>query len=110
MQLGIPSGLRHNDCRRTLMANLTIEMPDDLVHRLERIASVQHKSLQELAIEQMEALAEGHEYPAGSPVAVLRATNEPPHLMSADVDELDAAIVAARLPVRASDPLAPNAS
>ena len=40
------------------MANLTIEMPDDLVRRLEGIASVQRKSVQQLALDQLQSLAE----------------------------------------------------
>jgi hypothetical protein len=33
----------------------------------------------------------------------LRVIEEPPHLSSADVDELDAVIAAGRLPIRARD-------
>ena len=41
------------------MANLTIEMPDDLVRSLEGIAAAQRKSVQQLALEQLSSLA-GH--------------------------------------------------
>jgi hypothetical protein len=86
------------------MANLNIEMPDDLVRTLEGIAAAQHKSVQQLALEQLSSLVEDIPSPrAGSPAAVLRAMREPPHPSSEDVDELDAIIAAGRLPVRARD-------
>ena len=86
------------------MANLIIEVPDHLVRSLAPIAAAQRKSVQQLALEQLSSLvgvAPGP--PAGSPAAVLRVIEEPPHLSSADVDELDAVIAAGRLPVRARD-------
>jgi hypothetical protein len=86
------------------MANLNIEMPDDLVRSLEGIAAAQRKSVQQLALEQLSSLIGVNPDPrAGSPAAVLRAMQEPPHPSSADVDELDAAIAAGRLAVRTRD-------
>ncbi len=86
------------------MANLTIEMPDELVRSLEGIAAAQRKSVQQLALEQLSSLIGViPELRAGSPAAVLRVMQEPPHLSSADVDELDAAIAAGRLSVRTQD-------
>jgi hypothetical protein len=86
------------------MANLTIEMPDDLVRSLEGIAAAQRKSVQQLAIEQLSSLIGVNPEPrVGSPAAVLRVMQQPPHPSSADVDELDAAIAAGRLAVRARD-------
>ena len=86
------------------MANLIIEMPDDLVRSLEGIAAAQRKSVQQLALEQLSSLVDVIPEPrAGSPAAVLRVMQEPPHPSSADVDELDAAIAAGRLPVRTRD-------
>jgi hypothetical protein len=86
------------------MANLNIEVPDDLVRSLEGIAAVQRKSIQQLALERLSSLVEVIPEPRpGSPAAVLRAMQEPPHPSSADVDELDAAIAAARLPIRMPD-------
>jgi hypothetical protein len=80
------------------MANLSIEMPDDLARSLAGIAAAQHKSLQQLAVERLSSLVEaGSEHPAGSAPAVLRAMREPPHLSLADVAALDAAIAAGRL-------------
>lgn len=86
------------------MANLTIEMPDELARGLAGIAASQHKSVQQLAIERLTLLVEtGAVYPAGSAAAVLRAMREPPHLSASDVDELDAAIAAGQLPVQTPD-------
>jgi hypothetical protein len=86
------------------MANLTIEMPDDLVRSLEGIAAAQRKSVQQLALEQLSSLVAVIPGPrAGSPAAVLRVMQEPSYPSSADVDELDAAIAAGRLPVRTRD-------
>ena len=87
------------------MANVTIEMPDDLVRRLEGIAARERTTVQQLALDQLRSFAEtGPEPRPGSAAAVLRAAQEPPHLSPADLDELDAAIASARLPVRARDP------
>ena len=91
------------------MANLTIEMPDDLALRLHRIAALRRKSLQELALDELQSLAEaGAGCRLGSPAAVLGAINEPPHPSSADVDDLDAAIASGRLPVEIRDPFPPS--
>ena len=77
------------------MANLIIEVPDELVRSLEGMAAAQRKSVQQLALERLSSLVEVIPEPgAGSPAAVLRAMQEPPHPSSADVDELDAAIAA----------------
>ena len=86
------------------MANLIIEMPDELVRSLAGMAAAQRKSVQQLALEQLSSLVEAAPGPrAGSPAAVLRVMQEPPHLSSTDVDELDAVIAAGRLPIRARD-------
>jgi hypothetical protein len=86
------------------MASLTIEVPDHLVRSLEGIAATQRKSVQQLALERLISLVDVIPAPgAGSPAAVLRAMREPPHPSPADIDELDAAIEAGRLPVRTRD-------
>ncbi len=86
------------------MANLVIEMPDDFVRSLQRIAAAEHKSVQQLAIEKLSSLVDAsHEHRTGSAATVLRAMREPPHLTASDVDELDAAIHAGRLPVQTHD-------
>ena len=90
------------------MANLSIEMPDDFARSLEGIAAAQRKSVQQLALEQLSALIPGPR--AGSPEAVLQAMREPPYPSVADVQELDAAILAGRLAVRAPDPFVADPS
>ena len=86
------------------MANLIIEMPDELARELEGIAAAQRKSVQQLAIERLTLLVDGNpEYRVGSAATILRAMQEPPHLSISDVDELDAAIAAGQLPVQAPD-------
>jgi len=82
------------------MANLTIELPDELVRSLEGIAAAQQKSVQQLALEKLRSLVEGV---TGSSAALLRAMQEPPHLTAVDVDALDEAIAGGRLPVQARD-------
>jgi hypothetical protein len=86
------------------MANLIIEVPDELVRSLAGVAAARRKSVQQLALEQLSSLVEVVPEPrAGYPAAVLKAMQEPPHPSSADVDELDDVIAASRLPVRARD-------
>jgi hypothetical protein len=86
------------------MASLTIEMPDDLVSGLEAIAAAQRKSVQQLALERLSSLVEVSPEPrSGSSAALLRVMQAPPHPSAADVDELDAAIAAGRLPIRTRD-------
>jgi len=86
------------------MPNLIIEMPDDLVRSLAGIAAAQHKSIQQLVLEQLSSIVEvSPGPPPGTSWAVLRAMREPPHPSPADVDELDHAIAAGRLPIRTRD-------
>jgi len=75
---------------------MTIEIPDDLARGLEGIAALQKKTVQQVAEESLRSLFDR----ASSPEAVLRAVRELPHPSSSAVDDLDAAIAAARLPVR----------
>ncbi len=84
--------------------NLTISLPDDLARDLEAIAAAQGKSVQQVACERLTSLVKvSPEVRPGSPSAILRVVQEQPHLSAADVDDLDAAIAAGRLPVRTSD-------
>ena len=86
------------------MANLTIEMPDEVARGLEGIAATENKSVQQLAIERLTLIVDGSpEYRVGSAAMILRVMREPPHLSVADVDELDAAIAAGQLPVQTPD-------
>jgi hypothetical protein len=84
--------------------NLIIEVPDELARSLEGIAATQHKSIQQLALERLSSLVTSSPQPeAGSPATLLSVMREPPNLSPADVDELDAAIAAGRIPVRTRD-------
>ena len=112
LKVGLASsfGVRHNETGGMhRMANLTIEMPDDLVRSLEGIATAQRKTVQQLALEQLSSLI-GIETRPGSPAAVLRVMQEPPYPSSADVDDLDGAIADGRLAVRARDPFSSDPS
>ena len=75
---------------------MTIHIPDDLARRLERIAAAQQKSVEQLALECLRSLLGG----ASSPEEVLRAVRSLSHPSAAAVDDLDAAIAAAQLPIR----------
>ena len=87
------------------MANLSIEMPDDLASSLEGMAAAQHKSVQEIAIEGLRSLIKlDGQAPAGSPAALLKATSAAPHLSASDVEELEGAILAGRILAPPPDP------
>jgi hypothetical protein len=75
---------------------MTIQIPDDLARGLEGIAAAQQKSVEQVALESLRSLFDR----ASSPEAVLRAVRRLPHPSAAAVDDLEAAIAAARLPVR----------
>lgn len=75
---------------------MTIHIPDDLACGLEGIAAAQQKSVEQVALESLRSLYDA----ASSPEVVLRAVRGLPHPSAAAVDDLDAAIAAARLPVR----------
>jgi hypothetical protein len=76
---------------------MTIQIPEDLARSLEGIAAAQHKTVEQVALEGLRSVFDI----TGSPASVLRAIRELPHPSAAAVDDLDAAIAAARLPVRA---------
>lgn len=75
---------------------MTIHIPDDFARSLQGIAAAQQKSVEQLALDSLRTLFDT----ANSPVVLLRAIRELPHPSAAAVDELDAAIAAARSPVR----------
>ncbi len=79
----------------SLRLKMTIQIPDDLASGLERVATLHHKSINQ-AVESLRQLF-GQE---GSPGAVLRAVRSLPHPSAAAVDDLEAAILSGRLPVR----------
>jgi hypothetical protein len=88
---------------QTANVNLTLEMPDELAGTLEGIAAIQHMSIQQFALARLSALVPANTAPRlGSAAAILRVMHESPRLSTADVDEMDAAIKAGRLPVRAN--------
>ena len=74
---------------------MTIRIPDDLSRSLQEIAAAQNKSVEQVALERLRSLFEG----ASLPQAVLRRVRELPHPSSSAMDDLDAAIASARLPV-----------
>ena len=79
---------------------MTIEIPDDLVRGLQGIAAAQRKTVEEFALERLRSLIES----PNSPQALLRAIRALPHPPSSAIDDLEAAIASARLPVRDASP------
>ena len=75
---------------------MTIQIPDDVARGLEEIAAAQRKSVDQVALESLRSLLDK----ASSPEAVLRSLRRLPHPSDAAVDDLEAAIIAASLPVR----------
>ena len=78
--------------------NMTIQIPDDVARGLEGVAALQRKSVEQVAVESLRLL---FDRPA-SPQAVLRAVRGLPHPSAGAVDDMEAAIASARLPVRYS--------
>ena len=79
----------------TLRNKVTIQIPDDLARGLEGIAAAQRKSVEQVALDSLRSLFDK----ASSPEAVLRSVRGLPHPSADAVDDLEAAIAAARLPV-----------
>ena len=76
---------------------MTIQIPDDLARGLEGIAAAQHKSVEQLAVERLRTLLDSG---LTSPQKLLQTLKALPHPSLAAMDDLDAAIAGARLPVR----------
>jgi hypothetical protein len=74
---------------------MTIQIPDDLARNLEGIAATQKKSVEQVAVERLRSIFDG----TASPGALLRSIRKLPHPSPPAVDDLEAAIAAARLPV-----------
>lgn len=74
---------------------MTIQIPDDLVRGLEGMAATQRKSVEQVALEGLRSLFDK----ANSPEVLLRTVRELSHPSAAAVDDLEAAIASARLPV-----------
>jgi hypothetical protein len=85
------------------MANLIIDMPDDLARSLEGIAAAKNITVEHLAVERLRSLVESVELPAGSAAAVLKAMRQAPHLSASDVADLEAAIAMSRVPTQTGD-------
>jgi hypothetical protein len=86
-----------------MISQLTLELPAKLAQRLEGLAAEQKKSVEEVALERLASSVEAAvERPTGTAAAILKAMSEPPHLTSEDVDELERAIEAGRLPVQST--------
>jgi len=75
---------------------MTIHIPDELARGLEGIAAAQRKSVEQVALDTLRSLFDR----ASSPEVILRTVRALPHPSAAAVDDLEAAIAAARLPVR----------
>ena len=74
---------------------MTLQIPDDLARGLQGIASAQRKSVEQVALEGLRLLFDARR----SPDAVLSAIRKLSHPSAAAVDDLEAAILAGRLPV-----------
>ena len=79
---------------------MTIQIPDDVALGLANIAAVQRKTVEQVAVENLRLLF-GQ---VDSPEAILRAVRGLPHPSAAAVDDMDAAIRAAHLPVSDAGP------
>jgi len=79
---------------------MTIQIPDDVARGLEALAVVQRKSVEQVAVESLRQ-AFIH---ASSPEALLRAVRGLPHPSAAAVDDMEAAIASARLPMSVPEP------
>jgi hypothetical protein len=75
---------------------MRIHIPDDLARGLQGIAAAQQKSVEQVALDSLRSLFDR----ASSPAVALRTVRELSHPSAEAVDDLEAAIAAARLPVR----------
>ena len=86
------------------MVNLTLEIPDEMALTLEGMASAQHKTIKELALDRLRTLADSKDFGLpGSPAAVRNALLGLRKISVAEVEALEAAIASGRLPVSAGD-------
>jgi hypothetical protein len=79
---------------------MTIQIPDDIARGLEGMAYAQSKSAEQVAVEGLRLLVNR----TGSPQALLELLRSLPRPDAAIVDEMNAAIAAARMPVRDEGP------
>ena len=86
------------------MVNLTLEIPDEMARTLEGIASAQHKTIKELALDRLRSLADSKDSGIpGSPAAVRNALLGLRKIPVSEVEALEAAIASSRLPVSSVD-------
>jgi len=74
---------------------MTIQIPDDVSGGLESLALMQKKTVEEVAVEGLRLLF----MDSDSPAALLRLLQSLPHPSPAAVDDMEAAILSARLPL-----------
>lgn len=81
------------------MAELTLEIPENLAQYLESLAAAQNKSVEQVALDHLRSL----DTAPGSPVSILQAIKQLPHLHPSIIDELEAAIRNGQLAVGEQD-------
>jgi predicted transcriptional regulator len=74
---------------------MTIQIPDDLARDLEGIATAQHKSVEQVAVDSLRERFNR----TGSPEVLLRAFRKMARVRAEDVADLEASIESGRLPV-----------
>jgi hypothetical protein len=74
---------------------MTIQIPDDLARSLEGLAAARNETIEQLALHELRSLVA----PPDSPSAILKAFRSTPHANREAVDELQATIPSARLPL-----------
>jgi hypothetical protein len=82
------------------MSNLVIEIPEDLSRRVTELAAVERKTAEQVVIETLRSSPSA----PGSPAAILRMINSPPHLTVEDIEALESAITSGRLPASKPNP------
>lgn len=86
------------------MLKLTLEIPDEMARILEGMATAQHKTVEELALDRLRSLVDSRDSGRpGSPSAVRNALLGLPRVSVADVEALEDAIASGKLPVSTRD-------
>lgn len=75
---------------------MTIQIPDELARDLESIATAQHKSVEQVAVERIQSTLHREK----SPQQLLQSLRKMGRPSGEAVDELEAAIAQEKLPVR----------
>jgi predicted transcriptional regulator len=82
------------------LTQITIEVPDDLVRRLEALAKAEDKSMSQVVLEHLRPAVE----PVSSPQAILLAMAQLSDVDPSAVDEMNAAIAAGQLAMSDKNP------